>query len=160
MNDTTNTVPEGFRPVDLDWSQVEPINWSVEPEAMGVVLGGKWAQYERRGQYVCSAIIKIQTAAGPRLLWESSQLTDFLLKLKIGDTILVRWKGKQKLPTGNELNTFEAYVKPADDRARRARALGERPMPKPVGPQPNLPGIPATPSSMDPPAEFDDDIPF
>ncbi len=160
MNDQAKPAPEGFRQVDLDWSTIPPVDWREQDEVMGVVRGGKWAQYERRNQMVTSGIIKLETEDGPKLLWESTQLTDLFLKLKLGDTLLVRYKGKINLPSGNQLNQFDAFVKPADERAHKPKALGTRPAITPAPSQTALPGMAPPAAGPAPVEEFDDDIPF
>ena len=129
---TDDPLPEGFRPVELDWMDLQSIDWNIEAEIRGKVLAGKWTMQDRNGVMMPTALIKLDTADGQRVLWETARLTEFMEKLKPGDEVLIRHLGKVGIGGGRSIHNFGVGVKPHPERKNRPLALGQRPLPQPA----------------------------
>ena len=154
-------LPEGFKPVELDWMDLEAIDWRSSDVVQGTAVGGRYVMLERDGALVPTALIKLTTSDGALVLWETARLADFMGRLKAGDEVFIAHKGKVDIGGGRRIHNFNVGVKPHPDRRTRPLLLGPRPAPQPL---PDIAGIhapaapAAAPSAAEP--EFDDDIPF
>lgn len=104
--------PPGFRQVDTDVDNYPAWNFASQGELAGRVHKAKTVPLLRRGEEVEVRMVIVEVEGGDRYtLWEGANLTNFFDAVRVGQEILVRYKGEQSLSGGRSMKTYDAFIR-------------------------------------------------
>lgn len=159
MTDETTTVDDGWKTVNLDWSDIPPVRWDEQDQVEGVVDAARYIPIDDGHMVRYVAVLKLHTENGEQLVWESARLADFFALLRRGDKVRITFTNFVGLSGGRKMRRFRTQIQPKLGGENRSRVLGERPAPRPSAAQLPLPLGPGKVSDPEPEG-FDDEIPF
>lgn len=96
--------------IDLSIDAYPDVDWDKTPVVVGTVEKIKPTQQERNGEKVTVHYMVVDNGAEMVKVWESANLEPAFKKVQIGDTIMVRFIGKEPLKGGREMRTFQFFI--------------------------------------------------